>query len=128
MVIDRLGSKFGMTQRKLDELRSEVAVLRMRLAIKRFDEALHPRWPGGTPDSRGGEFRPKTSDDERQVQRVASFDEANRVKCDAMHIKDAELCGMQLSKWCWDSAYERYNNCMRGMYIPDLKVGMQWGR
>lgn len=30
---------------------------------------------------------------------------------------------MQFGSWCWDSAAERWNNCMRGMYIPPLKVG-----
>jgi hypothetical protein len=128
MTRSRLDTTFGLTRQRIAALRSDAALLQLRLAIKDFDEALHPRWPGGTQGSRGGEFRPRDSSGAAERSHVASFDEANREKCDAMRMKDEELCATQLSKWCWDSAFERHLNCMRGVYIPPLKVGIQWGR
>lgn len=128
MTRSRAENSLGLTRQRLAELKSDAALLRLRLALKSFEEALHPRWPAGASDSRGGEFRRGGSQNPRQQSRVASFDENNREKCDAMRLRDETLCATQLSNWCWDSAFERHLNCMRGAYIPPLKVGMRWGR
>lgn len=128
MARSKIDAEFGITRQKLADLKSEIAILQLRLALKNFNPDLHPRWPGGTSDSRGGEFRPAGSADTAERSRVAGFNEDNREKCDAMRAKDEELCAMQLGNWCWDSAFERHLNCMRGVYIPPLKVGTRWGR
>lgn len=115
--MDRVERMLGLGRHQLLELRSEMAALRLRLALRAFDRN-QPRWPAGRPE--GGRWRPAGGG---QAKLVAAFDEGRRMQCDAQRALDEELCAMQFGSWCWDSAAERWNNCMRGMYIPPLKVG-----
>lgn len=55
--------------------------------------------------------------------RTAVFNEANRTKCDIQLMLDEELCRMSRNWSCWDSAYERWQNCMQDTFIPPLR---QW--
>lgn len=113
----RAEGTLGLTRRKLLELRSEMAAIRLRLALRAFDPN-QPRWPAGRTD--GGQWRQASRGN---ATRVAAFEEGRRMQCDLQRELDEELCAMQLDSWCWDSAAERWNNCMRGVYIPPLKVG-----
>ena len=50
----------GLIRRKLAEFKVDLAFLRLQLEAKRlFNATDHPRWPAGTSNARGGEFRPK---------------------------------------------------------------------
>ena len=106
----------GLTRQNLNQLVGDIAALRMRLALRSFNPN-QPRGPAG--QSEGGQWRPATGGSTK----VAAFDEGRRAQCDLQRELDEELCAMQLSSWCWDSAAERWNNCMRGVYVPPLKVG-----
>lgn len=111
---DALG-EIALAKEKLLELKTDLAVLWMRLALKRFDPQ-QPRWPAGT--TIGGQWRPTggTTGDE-----AVGYDPSRRMECEAQRMLDQELCRMARSATCWEVSDERYNNCMRGAYIPPLR-------
>lgn len=120
--------KLGIARRKLLELKSDVAVLRLRLAMKRFDEVLHPRWPAGTPDSQGGEFRPAEGQRVATVTRngmtiVGGWNEGNRATCTGMFDLDLALCEAGAPSSCEKAAIDRFGACMTDMAIPRLGFG-----
>jgi hypothetical protein len=53
---------------------------------------------------------------------VASYNASRHPECEAQRVLDHEICRAAQSARCWSLADERYNNCMRGTYIPPLKV------
>lgn len=88
--MDRAEGTLGITRRKLLELRSEMAAIRLRLALRAFDPN-QPRWPAGRTD--GGQWRPASRGN---ATRVAAFEEGRRMQCDLQRELDEELCAMQL--------------------------------
>jgi hypothetical protein len=103
---------------QLAAIRAEVALLRLRLALKKFNPS-QPRWPSGRPD--GGQWRPSSAEGALKI--AGTYDAARAPICLAQQRLDHELCRMAKSYRCWQSADLRYNNCMRDTYIPPLEVG-----
>jgi hypothetical protein len=106
-----------LTLEEIRELKSDISALQLHLKLKQGFREDQLRWPEGT--SLGGQWKREGE----QPVKVAAFEESNRVKCDLQRALDEELCAMQLGSWCWDSATDRWLNCMRGVYVPPLKVG-----
>jgi hypothetical protein len=131
--VGRVEANLGIIRRKLVEFKVDIALLRLRLETKRlFDEVDHPRWPAGTPNSRGGEFRPKDADKEptgrlATVTRngmtiMGGWNEGNRSMCGPMFDIDLDIClGGPIG--CDDVAIRRFDACMRDMSIPKLGYG-----
>ena len=97
-------------------LRSEIAAVRIRMALKKFNPD-QPRWPAGQSD--GGQWRPE---DGMQLGQVG-YDPSREAMCEEQRQLDHELCRMARTSKCWESADFRYNNCVRNAYIPPLEVG-----
>lgn len=106
----------GLTRARLAELRMDVALLQLRMALKRFNPN-QPRWPTGRPD--GGQWRPASDTSIANI----GYDPSLIPICDAQRALDYELCRMAKSRNCWISADLRHDNCMRNAYIPPLEVG-----
>jgi hypothetical protein len=117
--MERYGSEYAgrIAREAIAELKAEVETILQHLEAKRGYDPNQPRWSEGTPQ--GGRWR----DVHGKPVKVAAFEESNRTKCDLQRALDEELCAMQLGSWCWDSAADRWLNCMRGVYVPPLKVG-----
>jgi hypothetical protein len=89
------------------------------------DDAEHPGWPAGTPDGRGGKFRPKDGDESGvgaagaqagQHRIILSVDE----RCEAQYQRDLIECRLAGSPACYAQAMLRYANCLQGLPIPPL--------
>jgi hypothetical protein len=118
---------------KIAEMKTNLALVRLRLALRAYDPD-QPRWPAGQSD--GGQWRSENGAESaitfdqrpQQVQstlRVAAegiYDPGREPQCSAQLILDEELCRTVRSSRCWQSSRERYDNCMRGVYIPPLQV------
>jgi len=131
--VNNIEAHLGLIRRGLVEAKFDIALLRLRLEIKRvFDEAEHPRWPAGTSSSRGGEFRPKDPDKEparrlatvtrNGMTLVGGWNEGNRSICGPMFDIDLEIC-LGGPTGCDDVAIRRFDACMRDISIPKLGYG-----
>ncbi len=113
-----------------------------------WDPDEHPRWPAGSPDSRGGQFAPKDAEGKRDnIFSMESKDNADRKRddgaamisagelrdipgrrseeeCEQMAERDWEICRnlpkAHDRKLCWASASDRLAQCLRGKPIPPL--------
>lgn len=106
----------AIARRKLDELRFQVAVIRLQLALRAFNPN-QPRWPAGRPD--GGQWRPAGGSEHRE----ASYNPANETRCNVQKLLDEEICRAVRSRECWSMVMERWDACMRDVYLPPLRVG-----
>lgn len=107
----------AIARSKLDELRHEVAIIRLRLALRAFNPS-QPRWPAGRSD--GGQWRPAGASERRE----AAYNPANEARCNVQKLLDEELCRTVRSRECWGMVMERWDACMRDVYIPPLRVGL----
>lgn len=82
------------------------------------DDPKHPGWPAGTPDGRGGKFRPKDGD---ASVTLAARSKQSEVERDAQYQADMVICRMIRTPLCYSSAMERYAACLVGRPIPDLR-------
>ena len=110
---------------QIDELKVDMALIRLRLALRSFNPD-EPRWPAGQIN--GGQWR--ATDGMGHAQPPAStaglegaYDPGRMSMCLVQQLKDEELCRMVRSDRCWESSQMRYNNCMRNVYIPPLEIG-----
>lgn len=97
---------------KLNELRYELSIIQLRLALRAFDPN-QPRWPAGRSD--GGRWRPASD------RREASYNPSNEARCNMQKLLDEELCRTVRSK---EMVMERWDACMKDVYIPPLRVGL----
>ena len=89
------------------------------------DDPKHPGWPPGTPDGKGGKFRPKDGD-ESAAQGSHAPASGRRIalsieeECEAQYQKDLIECRLAGSPACYAQAMLRYSNCLRGLPVPPL--------
>lgn len=53
----------------------------------------------------------------------ARYDPSKYDECDAQRNLDYVICSASGSLQCYRLLHERFNNCMRGAYIPELRHG-----
>ena len=121
---------FGLTIAKIAELKADLALLQLRLALKEFNPA-EPRWPAGTRV--GGRWRREDEAAPGPQPNAVIVDVATREgvysgrrmsKCRTQLDLDQEICRAVQSINCWNMSDIRFNNCMRNVYIPPLEVGI----
>ena len=108
-----------LTADKISELKADVAILQLRVALKRFNPS-QPRWPASVPV--GGQWRPSDGSTLEAAQ-PGMYDYSKEQECLAQRLRDEVLCGMVKSRPCWNSMWERYVNCLHNVYIPPLQAG-----
>lgn len=99
-------------------------------AIREIQEAKRynpnqPRVPAGS--SEGGQWAPSPSDSapssptRTQAVSVGQYDPNRWEMCELLRGLDRKHCQKWKSADCWTSMDERFNNCMRNVYIPELR-------
>ena len=81
------------------------------------DDPQHPGWPAGSPDSKGGEFRPKDGSANITTAALSRMSEAER---EAQDEKDLAICRRARLDACYGQAMARYSACTSGHQIPPL--------
>ena len=109
--------KLAIARSKLAELRQDIAIIQLRLAIRAFGPD-HPRWPAGGSD--GGRWRPAGGAGAHE----AAYNPTNESRCNMQMRLDEELCRTVRSRECWSMVMERWDACMRDAHIPALRVGL----
>ncbi|MBI4920356.1 MAG: hypothetical protein HY834_01280 [Devosia nanyangense] len=118
MGTDSISEVLGSAKEMILQLKADVAILQLRLALKKFDPN-QPRWPKGVHE--GGQWKPVGGT--LVAQQEGIYDPSRMPMCLAQMEADEELCRMAKSSRCWESSQIRYNNCMKNVYIPRLEVG-----
>lgn len=113
-----LSEVLGLAKEKILQLKADVAILQLRLALKKFDPN-QPRWPKGVHE--GGQWRPANGT--LVAQQEGIYDPSRMSMCLAQQVADEEPCRMVKSAKCWKSSQVRYDNCMKNVYLPPLEVG-----
>ena len=97
---------------KLVELRDDLALLRLHLALRAFDPN-QPRWPAGQSD--GGQWRPTG------IQVAGKRDQWREAMCEGQYDRDSDPCRMRGRRLCSETAMQRRAACIAGDYIPQLR-------
>jgi hypothetical protein len=108
-------AKLSLTLAKIASLKSDLALLKLKLAVRAGYDPDQPRWPQGT--SVGGQWSPAGG----STRVAGKWNEANRVMCELQRERDEELCRMSRGSLCWDLSTTRYAACMKDDFIPTLR-------
>lgn len=108
-------TKLSLTLAKIASLKSDLAHLKLRLAIRAGYDPDQARWPQGT--SEGGRWRAVGG-----VTKVAGkWNEDNLAMCWLQQSRDEALCRITQSPLCWDLSVRRFAACMKDDFIPTLR-------
>jgi hypothetical protein len=129
--MDEIDEQLSLAAGKLADLKADVALLQLGLALKKFDPN-EPRWVRGTPGGWGGRWRrvgDTAAEGETAPAQVATFtrigvyDESKMPGCLEQMALDEAVCRRFGRDRCWQMMNERYHNCMKNLYIPPLGWG-----
>jgi len=110
----RQDTKLGLALAKIASLKSDLAHLKLKLAVRGYSPE-QPRWPQGT--TVGGQWRPAGG----STKVAGKWNEANSVSCELQRERDEELCRMSRSSLCWKLSTTRYAACMKDEFIPPMR-------
>ena len=122
---DRIQKGLDRASSTIAHLKAQAAILALEMAVKDYEQKRgydpnQPRWPAGETIGNqpiGGRWR----DTDAQIAEHGTFDESRRPLCDDQWTIDLDVCRASGSPQCYDMMMERWDNCMRDVFVPPLR-------